>query len=102
MAEKQQQRMAGTPQQRRAARFARPILVLLLGGIAFVAGGFTTYNSSEEQFRPDSWGHQHLGNQGAAICMALIGTAMFIGGILLVRKLYRERKAEEAQSARLT
>ena len=104
LTEKQQKRlamlqsMAGTPQQRRAARFIRPILVLLLGGAAFFFGGLMTYNSSEQQLRPDSWAYQHLGNHGLAVLMCLAGMAMITGGILLLRKVRLERLASEAQS----
>ncbi len=105
LTEKQQKRLAmlhsfaGTPQQRRAIRFIRPILVLLLCGAVFFFGGFMTYNSPE-QMKQDSWVYQHLGNRGFAVLMSLVGLAMITGGVLLLRKVRRERIEADAHSLR--
>lgn len=106
LSEKQQKRVAmlqkfaGTPQQRRNTRYVRPLLVLFLGGIAFVLGGFMTYNQGETEMRHDSWLYQQFGARGSFVLMEIFGIAMLIGGVLLLRKIMRDNKAEAAQRSR--
>ena len=93
------QAFAGTPQQRRAIRFIRPILVLLIGGIGLCLASVLSWNSTSE-FQQDSLAYR-IGQHGVSTMGFLLGLAMLTGGVLLLRKIVRERRAAEAQARQI-